>query len=320
MLDNIREWISDNLRYILLGLAVIVVVILAVVIIRAATHSGSSGNKATVEVQTEAQTEEESDVSSGVTDALEKDQPEEVLELATSYWNAVIDEDYDELEKLCDKTFDDSDRAEMDSLYSVVESCSDITTYSKPGLTDDSYVVYVYMEWNLVGIETAAPTLREMYMETDDDGNLIVVPSEDYTNAIEEYTQERQTDSDVQALIKDVNNTLNERCEEDEDLKNYVESSSGSISDDEEEEPVEGESEDDNNNVEASLGTMYVYVEGGLNVRDSASADGTLLGSLPEGSEVEVLENQNDGWSRISYIDSNGSTVEGYVMTEYLSE
>ncbi len=318
MLDNIREWISDNLRYILLGLAVIVVIILAVVIVRAATHSGSSGNKATVEVQTEAQTEDESDLASGVTDSLVRDQPE-VLDLATSYWTAVIDEDYDALEKICDKTFDDSDRAEMESLYGVVESCSDITTYSKPGITDDSYVAYVYMEWNLVGIETAAPTLREMYMQTDEDGNLIVVPSEDYTNAIEEYTQERQTDADVQALIKDVNNTLNERCMDDPDLKNYVEASSGSISDDEEEEPVEGET-DDENEVGSSLGTMYVYVDGGLNVRDSASSDGTLLGSLPEGSAVEVLENMDDGWSRISYIDSNGSTVEGYVMSEYLSE
>ncbi len=318
MLDNIREWISDNLRYILLGLAVIVLIVIIVVVVRVASHSGSSNSGTTVEVETEARTEDESEDLAGVTDSLEKDQPD-VLALATSYWDAVIDQDYDTLEDLCDQSFDDSDRAEMESLYGVVESVSDITTYSKSGLTEDSYIAYVYMEWKLVGIETAAPTLREMYMETDDQGSLVVVPSDDYTESIEQYTSERQTDSDVQALIRDVNNTLSERCDEDEDLRNYVDSTAGSSSDEEEEEVVEGET-DDENVVGESLGTMYVYVDGGLNVRESPSADATLLGSLPEGSEVEVLENQDDGWSRISYIDTSGSTVEGYVMSEYLSE
>lgn len=43
MLDNFREWLSDNLRYVLLGLAVILVVIIGICIFR--LIGGSSSKK-----------------------------------------------------------------------------------------------------------------------------------------------------------------------------------------------------------------------------------------------------------------------------------
>ena len=62
MLDNVREWISDNLRYILLGLAALLVLIIVVCILRLTL--GSSGKKqegtnAPVAVQTEAAAKEQ---------------------------------------------------------------------------------------------------------------------------------------------------------------------------------------------------------------------------------------------------------------------
>lgn len=59
-MDNIREWISDNLRYILLGVALIVVIILAVTGIRAISHlgkGGSSSPKTETETETSASTD-----------------------------------------------------------------------------------------------------------------------------------------------------------------------------------------------------------------------------------------------------------------------
>ncbi|MCD7762333.1 MAG: SH3 domain-containing protein [Lachnospiraceae bacterium] len=317
MLDNIREWISDNLRYILLGLAIILLIIIAFFAVRLITHigKGSSQNK-TVEQETDAQTEAETDAVVTV-ETLVQNQSD-VLTIATSYWNAIGDQDFDTLETLCGKTFDDDARATVEAMDVAVESYNDIMTYSKTGVTDGSYVVYVYMELKLTGIETEAPTLRQMYLQPDSDGTLLVVQTEDYTTEITSYVQERQTDSDVQALIQDVSDTLDERCEADEDLKNYIESrtttTSSSDSDDDSDSDDSSESGDSS---EAALGTMVTTT--GVNIRSEASADSEKLGSLVAGSQVEVTENLDDGWSKITFVDSSGSTVEGYVMTQYLT-
>jgi len=319
MLDNIREWISDNLRYILLRLAVILLIIIAFFTIRLVTHIGSGGSKkVNTEQETEIQTESSASTSDTV-EALVKDQ-EDVLSLATTYWAAVQDLDFDTLETVCGTTFDDDARAAVEAMDVAVESYDDIMTYSKNGLTDGSYVVYVYMEMKLSGIDTEAPTLRQMYMQPDSDGTLLVLPTESYTSAISEYILERQTDSDVQALIADVNNTLSERCAADEDLAKYIESiNSGSSSSDSDSDDDSSDGSDDSgsSDSEGSLGTMQTTT--GVNVRSEASAESTKLGSLVAGSQVEVLENLDDGWSRITYIDVSGNTVEGYVMTQYLT-
>ncbi|MCD7885882.1 MAG: SH3 domain-containing protein [Lachnospiraceae bacterium] len=317
MLDNIREWISDNLRYILLGLAVILLIIIAFFAIRLVTHigSGSSKNDNTVQ-ETEAQTDS-ADSSSETVEALVKDQAD-VLALAEKYWTAVGDLDFDTLEEICGTTFDETARATVEATDKAVESYDDIITYSKNGVTDGSYVVYVYMEMKLNGIETEAPTLRQMYMQPDSDGTLLVLPSESYTTEITEYILERQTDSDVQALIDDVNNTLSERCAADEDLAKYIESISSDTDSSDTSSGDDSSDDSEDSDSEGTIGTMKTTT--GVNVRSEASAESTKLGSLVAGSQVEVLENLDDGWSRITYIDSSGSTIEGYVMTQYLTE
>ena len=42
MLDDFREWLSDNLRYILLGLAVVLILVIGFCVVRLIT--GSSGS------------------------------------------------------------------------------------------------------------------------------------------------------------------------------------------------------------------------------------------------------------------------------------
>ncbi len=313
MLDNIREWISDNLRYILLGLAAILVIIIIIFAIRMGTRSSSSGKSSDV-AETELVTEEETEKK----ESLVRDEAE-VLSTATDYWTAIGAKDYDTLETLCGKEFDDDDRAKVDAMDVAVESYDNITTYSKEGLTEGSYVAYVSMDLKLTGIETEAPTLREMYLQPGEDGSLTVVQSDDYTSEITTFTQQSQTEEDVQDLIRQVNDTLSERCKEDEDLANYVgvdtEESSGDDEDGE-----DGESSESSSAL--SVGTAMV--NDGVNVRSDASTDSEILAALYAGLEVNVLETDvlddpGNDWSRISYIDTSGSTVTGYVKSEYLT-
>lgn len=314
MLDNFREWLSDNLRYILLGLAVILVLVIAFFAVRLVTGLGSPKKdtpqtERTTEQTPETQTEARTSVS------LERNQAD-VLEFVTQYYNAVLDKDYDTLTSLSE-SLDEQDRAEIESSNAAVESISNMMTYSKPGKTDGSYVVYIYFDAKLTGIETAAPCLRELYLVKNEAGNFVVA---DKTNnsELKEYIESLRTDSDVQALMNDVSQKMADAEAQDEDLKTYVESVSNTGESD------AGDGADPDNAdgdgdpvVGTSTGTMQA--NDGVYVRSMASTDGTIYGGLTAGMTVEVIENLDSGWSKIQYIDSNGNTVEGYVMTQYLS-
>ena len=69
-----------------------------------------------------------------------------------------------------------------------------------------------------------------------------------------------------------------------------------------------------------SLGELYGYKnlgicnvsEGNLNIRESASVDGKLVGKFPANAGAEIIGTEGE-WSKIKSGD-----VEGYVLTEYL--
>jgi uncharacterized protein YgiM (DUF1202 family) len=58
------------------------------------------------------------------------------------------------------------------------------------------------------------------------------------------------------------------------------------------------------------------YVSAGqLNLREQPDKTGSVIQALPKGTEVEVMETYNDGWSKVS-VDG----VEGYVSSNFLIE
>lgn len=59
-------------------------------------------------------------------------------------------------------------------------------------------------------------------------------------------------------------------------------------------------------------GTMYATV--GVNIRDTYSSEGAILGVLAKGQSIEITGTTNNGWVRVKY---NGHI--GYVYADYLS-
>lgn len=317
MLDNFREWLSDNLRYILLGLAGILLIVIAFFAVRLVKGLGSpkKNEPETQQVSTERTTEAETEKKKTTT--LVQDQPE-ILDLVTKYYTARANKDYDALAAMCE-VFDDTARSEIESQDAAIESYSNIMTYSKPGMTDGSYVVYIYFDAKLTGIDTLAPSLRELYLVTDVEGNLMIA-DKDSNPEQEDYIEQLRADDDVQALIKDVDKKLDDACNSDPALKELIEPSgdSGNTT------SGDGTSEDGDGTTQGdpvvgtTTGTMQATTE--VNVRGTASTDGTLYGVLTTGMTVEVLENTDTGWSKVRYNTADGTTIEGYVMTQYLSE
>lgn len=306
-MDDFREWLSDHLRYILLGLGVILILVIAFFAVRLVTGLGSTKKNKETEAVTEAGTEvQQSEVlpeDAEVSD-LVKDNPD-VLNLVTKYYNARAAKDFETLKGMCE-TFDDSIQAEIEQTDAAIESYDNIITYSKNGPEEGTYIVYVYFDIKLTGIDTLAPTLRELYAVTDVEGNLMVGDKTE----VESYLLERQADGDVQALVTDVDQKLQSAMAQDENLKNFVQAqATGST-------PAVPEGSDTAvDSAEAVTGTMMATTT--VNVRGTPSTDGTLYGSVMEGQQVNVLENLDSGWSKISYT-AGGTTIEGYVMTQYL--
>jgi len=185
----------------------------------------------------------------------------------------------------------------------VIASYENIHTYSKAGPVDNSYVVYAYYEGKVDGISTAVPSLSMLYVITDDSGNL-VVSDRNSSQEVADYINSVTSDSDVQALIADVNEACEAAKDSDPDLKAFIDGTSS------------GEESTEADSSSASSGTATAL--SGVNVRSEGSTNGSILGVLYQGQEVNVVQ-KGDEWTQISYSDSSsGSTITGYVATEYL--
>lgn len=345
MLDNFREWLSDNLRYILLGAAGLLLIVIIVFAVRLV---GSFGKKDSNSPANNQNTQETGNLSGSVKDDADTSgedasaDPDEnvsnagntsssgttntsdtagstssgdlvrnqtdILTFVTSYYNARAEKDYDTLATLSE-VFDDTTKSEVQNEDTAVESYSNIMTYSKAGLTDGSYVVYAYFDAKLTGVTTLAPCLRELYLITDSEGNLVIA---DLDAEQEAFIEEARTDDDVQALITDVDNKLANVKASDETLASYLDSGSGSSG----QQDPDGSDSDNTGDSGTSSGTAAATTT--VNVRSEPSTDGAILASLYAGMEVEVIDNTDTGWTHIRYT-YEGSTIEGYVSTQYLN-
>ena len=97
MLDDIREWISDNLRYILLVLAGLVLLFVIVSGIRLITGGSSPKNKKAETAQSTAVSKTDTDKSSVTTDTsdsvtaapIAESQDQSLITLIQSYYQAL---------------------------------------------------------------------------------------------------------------------------------------------------------------------------------------------------------------------------------------
>ena len=149
-------------------------------------------------------------------------------------------------------------------------------------------------------------------MLTNADGKLVFGDT-DSSQELQDYVLKMQTDADVQALVKDVNGLLDTAMEKDADLAAYVEAQKNSQN-------SGSTTTGDGDTGEAATGSdtaTTMQATTGVNVRAEASENAAINGSLYAGMQVEVLENLDNGWSHIRYT-ADGTTIEGYAMTQYL--
>ena len=308
-MDDFREWLSDNLRYILLGLAIILVLVIAFFAVRLVTHHLSDDNddinlvpETKTEIVTEAATTEP---ATEATDPLQTENSA-ILETVQKYYNAVASKNMEEIQSLCE-SLDDASKQTI--LASPIESYNNITIYFKNGLTEGSYNVYPYYEAKMPNIDQLVPSLGNIYLDTREDGSLYVV---DYKNNAEvaEFMENAKTDQDVQDLIARVNNDYNAVVASNTQLQEVIEKY---------QQPETEIDIPDANSVNVDV-NKSVTVTGNLNVRSDSRADSDLVGYLAPGMVVTRVQVLDNGWSKVRFDDGAGTIIEGYVLSEYLEE
>lgn len=179
-MDDFREWLSDNLRYFMLGGAILIIVVVLFCGIRACSGSnkGNSGDKQKITSEDQGNVPS-SPISEGESDEKKEDaNPMEtadadVTALITSYYQALGEKDIATLKTLEDD-FTPSDESKVTNLKDYIEGYEVGDVYTKKGMTDDSYVVYACFSYICQGVETKAPALTQFYVYKNSEGNWVI--------------------------------------------------------------------------------------------------------------------------------------------------
>ncbi len=299
-MDDFREWLSDNLRYILLGLAVILIIVIAVFAVKFISRLG---DHSTSEKQSESQaviedTEKQSE--SETPNALVQNEPA-VLTLVQNYYAAVQNKDIEALKKIVE-SLDEQDQQAIEN-NQLIESYNNISVYSKNGPVAGSYVVYACYDGKLVGFDTMVPSLTYLYVCTAEDGSLYVANQNG--DEVVSYIEKTNQEADVKALADDVAKKCEEAEASDPALAEYMQSLS--VPDTESVIPDSSQA-----GVEVN---KLVQAKEVCNIRADSTEDAEIIGALNAGDKITRIKTLDNGWSEVRL--SNGS---GYVRSDLLTE
>lgn len=228
---------GDKIKYIrMAAIPLLVVIVLVIIIVVMDRKNGDQETGATpeAEITSEADISIQGDTAEGdgesagvepdnsqyTTDfsnyELQKDAVPAVNLLISDYFQAKIDQDAEKLFRLFGKTTDESLEARREELKSeavYIEDYQDIVCYTKPGLTEDSYVAYVTYEVKFRRVDTLAPGLMWCYVLKDGSGNYII--RENVVGDEADYVAKQNQSEDVLLLSKQVNERLRQAIESD---------------------------------------------------------------------------------------------------------
>ena len=208
-MDNFREWVSDNLRYIMLICAIAVVCIGIFFGVRAITGRMSAGNSGAentgaAAVATGIPAEEiESGASLAESAAtLQENKIPEVSGLVTTYYMALNSKNVESVRAISDNL---SDQDVKDIENSETEY-SDIKSYIKQGpeKDDSSYVVYASYEYINPSLYVKHPGLSWLYVKRNDAGEYKIIVDASSDKKLTAYVNEISAEADVKALVDEI--------------------------------------------------------------------------------------------------------------------
>ena len=128
--------------------------------------------------------------------------------------------DIDSIKKLLSDSTKVESKEDIQKKTQCIESYDKITTYTKKGYAEGTYIVYVYHEIKFTGINTSAPGLSKFYVITDQ-SNKLKIFSGKMDKTVQTYFDSRNNDNDVKAIIDMTNELSDKAVKKDKDLQSF---------------------------------------------------------------------------------------------------
>ena len=219
-MNNFREWLSDNLRYIMLfcGIAIVLVGLFFGVRAISKAYAERSGDNefsqdsvlesaevptpeaetpAVTETVTPAPVETEEEPAGG---ELKENAYPEVNNLITAYYAALETRDPETVRGVVD-TLSDEDAEKVAGASAT--TYSDIDVFTKAGESNGSYVVYACYNYLTEGAAASLPGLSQLFVEENDAGDLRIVTSP-LSKETQAYIDKINAGADIKALVERV--------------------------------------------------------------------------------------------------------------------
>lgn len=317
---TVRDFIMDHSK-IVMPLVLAVCVIITVVIAVNANHREALEKEA--EQAAMAVPAEETEVLDEGLESpeyeLEENAYPEINNLVRAYYDAQASGDIDVISKL-NNYLDEIEIIKVQEMSKYVDSYPVLDVYTKPGLTEDAYVAYVCTEVKFTEVEQELPGMQTFYIGLNEDGSYFI---NDGTNdtAIRNYIKEITLQDDVVDLNNKIVVEYNELLAEDEELEEYIAYLREKINEDvgeilalaEQPEPEPEPEPEEEEEAAVQVVPKTVRATAVVNIRSSDSEEADRIDRAQIGQEFQLLEERGNGWSMVSYKNS-----EAFIKSDYL--
>lgn len=248
--------------------------------------------------------------------------------LIATYYNAYATGDVDTIKDIS-SYMEDTEEIRIPEMAKYVESYPLIEIYTKPGPRENSYLAYVYFHMTVTGFEEQVPGMDSFYICTNEEGSLYLNTDEVVPDSELEYIREMSLQDDVVELNNQTNVECNQIFLNNADLFYYVQElvadvkkTTGEIlaaqNAGETEAPQEGGDESGESGPQPVEPVVSQPTSGTatttVNVRASDSERAEKVGKVTGGTEVQIVEQQLNGWTHIIF-----EGRDGYIKSEFLS-
>lgn len=236
---------------------------------------------------------------------------QEIINLMTLYYNALQNGDSATVASV-KKDVSEEEKIRLEVKAADIESFDNILISDQPGVVSGEYIVLVYYEMKIAGIETRAPGLVATYVTPDDSGILCI------NNVVDEatmaYVQSYVSGDVVVDYFNQVQAAYSDAIANDPALNTYMQSIDAKLDAAvAERQQAAVEEEQTMETAEVSTVNETVTTTSRVNVRVSDSENADKLGQVEAGTTLTRYEVRENGWSKVDY---NGT--EGFIKSEFL--
>lgn len=254
---------------------------------------------------------------------LEVDAHPEINTLMTTYYNALATCDMETVQSVMDY-ISETDLIQLKSKNEFVESYNNIVCYTRDGISENSYFVYVTYEAKFNDFDALVPGVTTHYVYTAEDGSLkIAKEMNEQVNAALMLTS---CQDDVVDIFNKVDVEYKEILASNEELSTFLSEMASKAKTMAGEEIAMLEVGQETTSVEETVETETteeqpltqivneeVKTTATVNVRSSDSENADKIGRVETGTVLTRVEDKINGWSKVIF-----DGKEAYIKSDYL--